>query len=828
MQPDNLQKLEDLFFRALSVPVGERQAWIEQATTGDDDLAAELEAMLGAHAAASADADTGAEASSHREPGPDRTGERLGAYRLLARIGAGGMGEVYHGERVDGGYEQDVAVKLVRSHLMDDEVLSRFRVERQILARLDHPNIATLLDGGVASDGRPYLVMPYVDGSPITRFAEGRGLDVEARLRLFATVCRAVHYAHTNLVVHRDLKPSNILVTGDGQVRLLDFGIAKLLDPGDSELTLPVTEDLLLLTPEHAAPEQILGEAVTTATDTWALGVLLYELLTGERPFREAGGLALSRAVCERDPVRPSDAVPPTSRSARATLRGDLDQITLMALRKEPERRYATAGELADDVERYLAGRPVRAHADSVGYRVRKLVHRNPLATAGVAAFAALLIVSVIAISFQSRARAQALEVAQQERDVTARLADFMVGVFDANDPARTRGGTITARELLDDAAARLESDLTDQPEVQADMAVAMGRAYGGLGFAEQSSQLFGRALELRRSLVPPDEAAIAEAQSELAFSQAAMGEHRTAIALLDSAIVLQERAFGPANDGLAEMLARTGRMRVDVGAWEEAWERLDRAESIQRAQRPVDAEALAQTLRSKFVVAEGLGRDPEEWLELTSEALALVSETLHEDDPTRLNVLEDYALTLQGVGMIDSALAVHREVLGRRRRVHRPNHPDIAFSLYNIGRGIGRDAGRWAESLPYLEEALALREQAYGPGHDQVGRTLHSIAVATGMSGDLETAAQYERRAVPIHEATLGEAHIDTLNAMSFLAQLESLLGNRERTLELLEQLLDRGWTGGEILDNPPFDGVREDPRFQRLREQLMVGVGG
>ena len=386
-------KIESLFFTAIELNPRERAAFLEAACDGDISLREELEAML------AADEDSMAFALESKffseeslKPDPSKLiGMHIGPYRVEQIIGEGGMGTVYLAERDDEQFNQKVALKLVRPGYHSAELYRRFRIERQILARLTHPNITRLLDGGITPDGQPYLVMQYVEGRPITAFCDEQSLSIGERLSLFRTVCAAVHHAHRNLVVHRDLKPSNILVTDDGVVKLLDFGIAKLLEPELYVSKVVTQSQMRLMTPEYAAPEQVRGDTITTATDIYALGVLLYELLSGRRPYRLTSRIQaeIERIICEEDPQRPSTALTagaqrttvttdPTAEvlsRARRTgvsrlkkmLQGDLDNIVMMALRKEPDRRYNSAKQLAEDISSYLSGRPVDARSNTAG-----------------------------------------------------------------------------------------------------------------------------------------------------------------------------------------------------------------------------------------------------------------------------------------------------------------------------------------------------------------------------------------------------------------------------------------------------------------------------
>ena len=412
MNPDRWTRVQELFDAAVERPRGDRRGWLEQACGDDPGLCEEVLSLLTEEATdrlgpiLAGAAEVALAGRDGLEPGSDRIGETIGRWRLEREIGRGGMGVVYQASRDDGEFSHRVAIKIVRDRLSDPESLRRFRTEREILARLNHPNIARLLDGGTTRDGAPYVVMEQVEGVPLDRYCRDRALEVDDRLRLFATLCDAVHEAHRNLIVHRDLKPSNVLVTGDGTPKLLDFGIARLLASSDGQGEELTRTGSRVLTPRYASPEQVRGEPVQTASDVYSLGVMLYELLTGRSPYDadDDGPGSLERAICESDPEPPSTAAVkggvPAGRSrpiARRTLAGDLDNIVLMALRKEPVRRYASAAELAEDVRRYLDGMPVIARPSTWSYRTTRFVGRHRVAvTAAVLVLVTLLSTTVV------------------------------------------------------------------------------------------------------------------------------------------------------------------------------------------------------------------------------------------------------------------------------------------------------------------------------------------------------------------------------------------------------------------------------------------------
>jgi len=397
--PERWREVKDLFDRAVDRPESERAAFLDTERRRDAELAAEVARLLDAHAAAGEFLERPAIDHVRATAPPAETPDRIGPWEIERELGHGGMGTVYLASRSVDGFRQTVALKVVRRGMDTEFVLQRFRGERRILAGLDHPGIARLLDGGSTEGGAPYFVMEYIDGRHLLEEARARDLPVRERLRIFLEVCDAVAYAHRHLVVHRDIKPSNVLVTAEGVPKLLDFGLAKLVRP-DGEGADGRTETALrLLTPDYASPEQVRGEPVTTATDIYSLGVVLYELLTGKRPYRVTGrsAEAIARAVCEEEPARPS--------AAAAALRGDLDNVVLMALRKEPERRYASVEQFAEDIRRHLDGRPVAARKDTLAYRTGKFIGRHKTSVA-VSAAAVLLLAGASVAATSSTAEA--------------------------------------------------------------------------------------------------------------------------------------------------------------------------------------------------------------------------------------------------------------------------------------------------------------------------------------------------------------------------------------------------------------------------------------
>ncbi len=529
------REVDRLFEAALDLAAAERAAFLGGTCGADAALRAEVERLLAADEAGSGDfLERPALASLALPPtptggGPEGTegaaaGSHLGPYRLLAPLQSGGMGTVYRAVRDDEQYQRQVAVKILRAGLRGEEVLHRFRAERQILARLEHPHIARLYEGGESDSGRPYLVMELVEGEPLDTYCDRRSLPIEERLALFRKVCGAVQYAHQSLLVHRDLKPSNILVTPEGEPKLLDFGIAKQLEgpAEDAGLTRP---GVRLLTPAYASPEQARGEPISTASDVYSLGVLLYELLCGKSPYR-LEGLApheVEREIGEREPSRPSRAFDPaspeaeaaararglTAKALRRRLHGDLDNVVARAMRKEPRLRYPSASALAADLRAHVLDLPLVAQPDSWAYRLRKLARRRRLSLAAAGLLLSLLAGYVLHLRAQEKGL-------REERDKGEQALLFLLETAVAADPYHTGEGFPTAQGLVDAGAARAQAELAQAPEVQATLLDALGQIDASFARFTEAEALLRQALALRERHLGPRSQEAAATRSHL------------------------------------------------------------------------------------------------------------------------------------------------------------------------------------------------------------------------------------------------------------------------------------------------------------------------
>jgi eukaryotic-like serine/threonine-protein kinase len=534
-------------------------------------------------------------------PVPDRSGEQIGPFRLGSRLGRGGMGEVYRAQRADGDYTQTVAIKLLRRGLDSEDVLARFLQERRILARLEHPAIARLIDGGMGADGLPWIAMELVDGQPITGYVETAALALMPRLQLLIAVCEAVDYAHRRLIVHRDLKPSNVLVSADGSPHLLDFGIAKLLD--DTEGQAHTSTGLRVMSPAYAAPEQLRGEPITVATDVYALGLLAYELLTGSLPQqRGRSSVAAIEAELDKEVLRPSQVVraPAHSTLSAMAIDSDLDTIVLKALAPEADRRYPSAAALAEDLKRYLDGRPISARPDTLSYRVSKFVSRHRGGVLASVLTVLALVVGLGASVWQARiaqmqaqradgealraneAAARAELEARTAREMSARskrVKEFLISVFMQEDQLRRDArGPLTMAQAFDDTLKRIDSELTDDPGLQSDLLDDFGEIVTARGDLEQAQSLFERALVKAEQAHGENDPAVAETLTNLGVLAAYRGRAADGQPYLKRALAITEAQPAPDPVALAQLLMAIGSVERNSGDLDAGLQRMRRA----------------------------------------------------------------------------------------------------------------------------------------------------------------------------------------------------------------------------------------------------------
>lgn len=754
-------------------------------------------------------------------------GQRLGHYRIVRKLGSGGMGDVYLADRADEEYQQRVALKIVRGGLFSPQIQSRLRMERQILATLQHPNIARLLDGGRAPDGTPYLVMEYIDGEPIDIYCDRHKLSVEARLQLIRTICGAVHYAHQNLIVHRDLKPNNILITPDGVPKLLDFGIAKLLDSRHSAHTLAVTHfEYRVMTPAHASPEQVRGDVITTASDIYVLGVLLYELLCGKRPFHLVGTSLtdMERIICEQEAPTPSvtvsrlDAESPelmadvaarrstTSPRLQKQLRGDLDNIVGMAMRKDPERRYASAEQLAADIEHHLSGQPVLATSDTWLYRTQKFISRHAWSVAaGVAVVITLAAFSAVTY-LQAQRIAEERDVATAERTRAEQISSFLVELFELSDPSRSRGNQITAREMLDIGARRIRLGLNEQPETRATLLGTIGRVYGSMGLYESSVELLEDALKSRVRIHGEHHAEVALAQVALGNALCDRGQLDKCSEHLNTALLMQNELLGANDVAIAPTLQAHGRLAQLRGELDLAERYFDDSLAIYR-QHQQDRTPAAASVMNELASLHTYRNDYERAATLYRAALDIDRQALGNDHPSVGMHELNLAFTLQSQGKLDEAAPLYTESLQILGKVLGEAHPMTLDATSNYGRFLHR-RGHLAEAEQVLTRVVDLDRKARGDTHPFVGHDLVSLGMLRVDAGNPAQAQQDFSAALAIYSASLPADHPFAASALSGLgrAQLEQgRLKEAEQTLRQASQIASKSLTA----DSPQLAAI-------------------
>ncbi len=856
----------ELFEAASARPAGTQDAFLRDACHGDDALYREVRALLDADGQTHdlLDRETLALGAWIDEMDAfEPIDGRIGAYHVVRLVGTGGMGRVYLGERADGQFDQQVALKVVKRGMDSEQILRRFASERQILARLQHPRIARLLDGGVTQDGRPFFAMEYVEGVPIDTYCDAHRLTIDERLRLFLTVCDAVRYAHQNLVVHRDLKPDNILVTSAGQVKLLDFGIAKLLEDDAEVLTRTGAP---VMTPEYASPEQVRGELVSTASDVYTLGVILYELLTGHRPYTLAGKGAMEKAriVLDAQPTRPSlvlrqteEAPPEAVSKARKTqpdrlrrrLTGDLDAVCLKALRKDPDDRYATVTELADEVERHLGGLPVRARRGTAPYRVRKFIDRH---RAGVFVTASVVLFVVAFGLYHTTTLRHERDVARREATKAAQTADFLTGIFEMSEPGEAQGRDVTARELLDAGAARIRQDLAGQPLVRASLLETLGNVYRELslfdearplleeslalrlehlgardletassqtalamnlqdvGDVEAAAPLFRDALATRRALLEKNDPDLSESLTALAYLHETNGDAEAAEPLFREALAVEERAFSAADPRVAMAQVRLAHLLRGQDRYDEAEELLRDALQKLRAHYDAPHPDVASTLRNLAAVL----RDTERYGEadtLYQEALALRRALHGEDHAEVANTLNSYALLLQQMGDYDRAGAAMEEFVAILGRVYGSAHPSLAAAYNNLAF-LNLDKGDLDAAARYFRASMDVQDEVLDADHPNRAHTLNGLATVYRRQGNPAAALPLLRRSLDLREAAYAPDHRYVLDSKGDLGACLLDLGRRDEARRLLQESYD-----GFLATRGP-----DDSRTQRAKERL------
>ena len=804
MRGNQWLRAKELLADLSAVAVDEQPAWLDIACADDPGLRAEVERLLKLDAeAGSYFADLGAALGQD-----DIAPTRVGVYRIAGEIGRGGMGTVYLGQRDDGQFEQTVAIKVVRDSVSDG-LLARFRDERRILAQLKHPGIAYLLDGGSLADGRPYFVMEYIAGEEITVYADQKCLDVRHRLGLFREVCAAVAHAHRNLVIHRDLKPGNVMVQEDDDghpsVKLLDFGIARIIeegladdtgdrahlagaDPGSGPWRVGLTARApteygdRLLTPRYAAPEQIRGEPATTSSDVYALGLLLHELLTGTHPFGTAVSTAkeMQDAILAGSPALPSvtarrmDAAVAarrgsTPRHVARTMRGDLDSIVLKAIRNDPEQRYVSVGQMAEDIRRHLDGDVVTARHPTAAYRSSVFLrqHRYGVATTLLAVGAGVVLAS-LHVSRITHER----DLARTEAAKATQVSGLLVSMLESADPEQARGEDISVREVLDQASGRIEAELAGQPDVRARMEAIIGTVYTSLGKYDKAETSLTRALDVQRTRYGTGHPETLETMQAIATLAMRRGKNDEAETLLRQ--VLEQRLAQPQPDPM--LVAAT---RNDLGAALVRQGKREEAESVHRAALAFatrtaatapEAQMTARNNLAVLLVGQGKFDEAEEHYR---DVLAQRRELQGPVHPDLANLLNNLGVLLSKTQRFAEAEALLRESLAMKRKLYDDSgHPSIALAMAQLATVLTKQK-RYGEAEPMYLEALAMRRKSLKPGHPYIATNLNNLASLYREQEDYTRAEPLYHEAIAICREGAGPEHPWTASMILNLGQM-------------------------------------------------------
>ena len=747
MDTERWELIQNLFHEAAARPEGERLAFLETASGGETEIVEEVLSLLeeGESGTSLLNEDLCQIARSLVTDSEGLPAARVGPYRILGQIGQGGMGMVYLAEREDLGSR--VAIKVLPNAWMSPSRRERFAAETRTLSRLNHPSIARLYDAGALPDGTPWFAMEYVQGLPLSEYCEKSKLSLSERLGLFRSVCEAVQFAHSQAVLHRDLKPTNILVREDGEIRLLDFGIAKHLDQVDDTADATRT-GLRLATPAYAAPEQLRGDPPAIQCDVYSLGVILYELLAGRRPFDVSGDvLSVTR------PVEPPSTGGSRVLAASKTSWADLDVLCLTAMHPDPERRYQSAEALIRDVDHFLQNEPLEARPDDFLYRLRKFVTRRRHA---LTAAAAVVVLFTGTAGYFTYRLAIARDAAQAEAARAKRIQQFMLHLFEGDDPNAGPAEDLRVVTLVD-RSAREARTLSSDPSVQADLYQTLGDVYEQLGKFDQADELMRSALEIRRKLPKPDAAQVSESLVALGLLRVDQGKLEDAEKLVREGLELA-RAKLPARDSaIARATSALGRVLLERGQNEKAIETLERA---LREQPLFAGESQDQaTLLLRIANAHFYLSHYDESEALNQRVLEIYRKIYGNRHPQVADPLINLGAIAQERGRYGDAERYYREAFEINRDYYGSSHPEVAASLRGIGKALLAQK-RFDEAEKILEEVLAVREHAYGPVHPNVASSLSDLGRIAMERGNLDEAERRFRRMAAIYQTSYGECH--------------------------------------------------------------------
>ncbi|HEV2304242.1 MAG TPA: serine/threonine-protein kinase [Candidatus Acidoferrales bacterium] len=766
----------------------------------------------------------------------------IGPYRLLQLLGEGGMGEVWLAEQKKP-IQRTVALKLIKAGMDTKAVVARFESERQALALMDHRNIARVFEAGSTAEGRPYFVMEYVPGFPITEYCDKRRLTMKDRLALFLQVCDGVQHAHQRAIIHRDLKPSNVLVVereGKAVPKIIDFGLAKATAQRLTDKTLFTELGVMMGTPEYMSPEQAdqHEQNIDTRTDVYSLGIILYQLLVGVLPFdaktfRAAGLEAILRLIREQEPPKPSMRVRTLGPASAVTaelrqeqpqsfaghLQGELDWITMRALEKDRNRRYGSPSELSADIGRYLRNEPVLAHPPSAGYRASKFVRRHRAAVAAASAMVVLLIAFAAAMAIQARRIAAERDRANQQAELAKRVADFMEGMFKVSDPSEARGNSITAREILDNGSKQIDTGLAKDPETQAQLMGVMGEVYQNLGLYPRAQTLLEHALDTQRRIHGPRNRDTLKAANNLAWLLTLEGDFPGADKLARETLDTARQVLGPDDPETLTSMRRLSSVLFREGHYSQA-ESMTR-DVLERERRVLGPEA-PETLATINNLAVDLGAEGRyaEVEKVDRDLLDARRRVSGTDNPNTLSVMDSLATNLQHEGKYAESEKMLRDALDIQHRVEGPEHPDTLRTLSILGSTLEQER-RFAEAEKIDRELLDAERRVLGPEHPDTLLTMGNLAGVLGDQGRNAEAEKMFRNLVEIQTRVLGPDHPQTAEAVYNVGVAEALQGHKNEALSFLRRAVDHGLPAeGDIAidKDPDLKSLHGDPRFAAI----------